>query len=75
MAFVDIEGNFDDFGRVPDQNRYSGVVEVSAIIVEWPSLKIEEIFHTFVKPLGLINIFVQRNIHGLSPNFLNNKPS
>ena len=74
VAFVDTEGNYDQNGRVPDE-RFSGVVEFSMILVEWLTLRVLHVFHSFVKPLGPVPFFVKRNIHGLTHRFLIAKPS
>ena len=75
MAFIDVEGNFDRHGKVPDPAKYSGVVEFSMLIVQWLGLRVLHVFHSFVRPLGQINFFVEKNIHGLAPRFLGSMPA
>lgn len=60
---------------MPDPARYSGVVEIAMLIVNWATMSVHHAFHAFVCPLGNVHRFVERNIHGLAPRFLARRPS
>lgn len=75
MAFIDVEGEFDKLGKVPDGRKFSGVIELAAAVVHWPTLRVIHVFHSFVRPVGTVNYFPTLNVHGLAFGFLKHMPS
>ena len=61
-----MEGNLPSRSQVFGPELFSGVVELSAVIITAVSLNFVGVVHSFVRPAGQISHFVRRNIHGLS---------
>lgn len=74
VAFISIQQNIDDNSVEYDPQKQNEILEVSALIIDWPTFLVVEIFHSLVKPIRKINSFLQKNVHGLSARNLDSQP-